>query len=392
MSQLNENEVVTEMPSSDDILRAAGLGQLDKLQEYEDLVMGKAEPTPSGSETIEVAPALESVEGVTTEEPAEDPYLARRLELEAQVARLQAQVAPTAEQTQTEQVSELRRPVLPEVPELPDDPLEYTAEDLATQRKYNADLRQFYADSLEYTEQLANRPNAKLEAFEQHAKQESEAKRAEASANSAWESIRGFQRESGEAFMTSRDIVEVHNELTKAVELLLTAGGVTPASPDYAKVKADVEKRFVEAEPNLMEYARVNGIVRSADVDQYARVSEVVAYRQQAVQDGRLGVKSSLKAAYINQLEESGELSSLISKTEVDARRRANMARGEAIKGSQSAPVLPSNSNAVAQGSAVRFTNEELKFLEKVNSGKPLWGLTPEELALSESIERKQSS
>lgn len=281
----------------------------------------------------EVVPVEEVPQEVSVEDEGDKPVATPpvRNEIDERLQKSQAEIEALA--VATEELTPPVKPARPKRPSIPTDPMDWSAEDSALYNDYQQQLEEYDEKKDSYNEELADY-KAKLY-VEQYRAKENEARIAEAKDRLFWDSNRKLQQEIP-SLATSRDLYEVHKDVTAFAVQLASTMGISRTDEDYSAKLDYIVDAYNKGDADVVAKANSAGIQKPTDYDAYIAMAELHAEKQRGIEENIYTQNTPLSLVYVNKAVKSGNLQSIDE--------AVNRARANAIAGANKSVRTPSNS------------------------------------------------
>jgi hypothetical protein len=313
---------------------------------------------------LEPTPVAERQEQVSTiqEEPSE---------IDKRIAQSQKVISELALQG-----SEIEKPIKPVRPKRPDvshDPVDWSLEDSELYREYETDLEAYDEAKDTYFEQLSEYNASRV--VSSLSEREAQVKKEEAQDLLFWDTNRKLQLEVP-LLATSRDIADVHKDVTAFASRLASLHGITANDQDYSGKVSNVLGAYVNGDASVIANATKAGLQKPNDFDTYFEISDLHQQRAEGIESGLFGSNTPLSLVYTQKAMKNGTLAS--------AQEKVNRATAQAIAESNRAVRTPSNSPYV-ENTQRSFDTALSNRVE--NEGLAKAGLTDSEMELYYQVE-----
>lgn len=345
--------------------------------------------------TPPVAPVAPVVDK-TQETIARQEAMIQKLLAGKSTAPAQFPTQPTTTETQT-QAKELnvQLPVAPEYPDLPEDEVDYSAEDFKKKKKYDKDLNGYVVEQNKVIQTLASKVSETSVVVEDvntlklDRQSEVEKIQQERAVETAWNERRALQRKNP-ALSTERDLLDIHKDLGDFSKRLAAANGIafTGDVQQFENAKAVLVQQYMSGDDNVVALADAAKLEKPEGADSYFAIAAVERYRN----ENEL-TNITLDKAYLLSQYENGTLDAAMNDIAVTEREQANRDNTQAVIEARSKVQIPNPSEAVGGDDTTGVAlidNAKLTAEESAKAmqiyGNPVAMTAPENQALIKKI------
>ncbi len=286
-------------------------------------------------------------------------------------------------------------PEAPEMPDLPADQLDWTAEQSKQFQDYLKKNNEYQRKMAEYLksgrgmgrtddiEELKNTIKKQQEVIDKVQKDYSEKERS-TEEEKYWSTIENFRNSHKEYKGAPKDIKSLHHEVNKWLDRLANStGNPFPRNETeksrFENTKLVLAQKYLDGDPSVTEL----GVQPPQGYDEYFKLAELMNKKQDFVNQGLLGKNASLHDVWLLEQDRSGTFQNGFEQAENNAmvEGKNSAVRAMADRNQRYANNIPNNANSVPETPSDSNSEFTQMSNEEVNQ---LLSMTPEQMQVAD--------